>query len=157
MHTIRNPFDDSFDTAPELGGRYMPPGKYRVKVKANKLNASKRKPGVVQFIVEFTILESSHPERQVGSDAAYVVSYEHPQAQSNVRAYTAACTGLKFDQTKKEHANALVSETQPATGCILELVVDPPQGTTRAGLPSKYCAHNWSLVEKSELMKSLTE
>lgn len=157
MHTIRNPFDDSFDTAPELGGRYMSPGTYKVQIKANKLNASRRKPGVVQFIAEFTILESTHAERQPGSDAAYVVSYDRPQAQSNVKAYTAACTGLKFDQVKKEHANAMVSEAQPAAGCILNLIVDPPQGTTREGLPSKYCAHNWSLVQKSELMKSLTE
>jgi hypothetical protein len=98
------------------GGVYFLPGTYALECR--KCTSSKTREDRPFFVAEFTILESSNPERPVGTSVSFMVMLDKylETALGNVKQCAAALFDIPEDNVDEAGVEALVSAANPAAG-----------------------------------------
>lgn len=92
-------------------GTYMSDGLYEVETKAfqAKKGEDPLKPNAVWFICEFTIVESSNPEKHPkGSSGSYILNFSNIYTQGNIKELGLALLG--YENTKANQEDADIGE-----------------------------------------------
>jgi len=119
-------------------------GIYKIEIEAVKMITSRKE--VACFIVEGTALESSNPERPIGTKGSWVVALNKDPAAGNIKAFFQAVTG-RDDYTAEEWdelADDAISDDNPLQGYKVKLQVVTIQ--TKNNTP--FSKHIWSSVEQ---------
>jgi hypothetical protein len=99
------------------GGVYFLPGIYTLECKACKTGETRegKKPF---FVAEFTILESTNPDRPVGSTVSWMVMMDKylETALGNIKQCAAALFGIPETDVDEAGVEALISAANPAAG-----------------------------------------
>lgn len=98
------------------GGIYFLPGKYALECRANKTGETRE--GRSFFVAEFTILESTNPERPVGTTMSMMVMLDKyiETALGNIKGYVAALFGIPEAEVDEAGVETLVSAENPGAG-----------------------------------------
>ncbi len=104
------------------GGIYFLPGTYALECRANKVG--KTREGREFFVCEFTILESSNPERPVGTSVSMMVMLDKyiETALGNVKGYIAALYDVPEEEVDEAGVELLVSAENPGAGLKVRAV-----------------------------------
>lgn len=104
------------------GGIYFLPGKYLLECRVNK--TGKTREDRPFFVAEFTILESSNPERPVGTSVAYMVMLDKylETALGNVKQYVSALFGIPEEEVDEAGVEELVAAANPGAGIQVRAV-----------------------------------
>lgn len=104
------------------GGIYFLPGTYALECRANK--TGKTREGREFFVCEFTILESSNPERPVGTSVSMMVMLDKylETALGNIKGYIAALYDVPEDEVDEAGVEELVSAANPGAGIKVRAV-----------------------------------
>lgn len=113
------------------GGVYFLPGAYALECKANK--SGKTREGREFFVAEFEILESTNPERAVGTQVSFMVMLDKNQdtALGNIKGYLAALCGIPEQDVDEAGVEAMVSAANPGMGMKVKALASNIK--TRAG------------------------
>lgn len=105
------------------GGVFFEPGKYALEVRAHK--TGKTREGRSYFVCEFTILESSNPERPSGTGVSWMVMMDKnlETALGNIKGYVAALMDMSEEDVDEPGIEALISAANPGAGLKVRAVV----------------------------------
>lgn len=105
------------------GGIFFLPGKYALECRVNKTGKT-REGDRPFFVAEFTILESSNPERPVGTAVSFMVMMDKylETALGNIKGYVAALFGIAEDLVDESGVEALISADNPGAGLKVRAV-----------------------------------
>lgn len=126
------------------GGVYLLRGVYALECRVNKTGKSRE--GRPFFVAEFTILESSNPERPVGTSASFMVMLDKniETALGNIKGYAAALCNVPEDKVDEAGVEALVSAANPGAG--MKVRVECTDIKTRKN--EDFTKHTWTPYEK---------
>jgi hypothetical protein len=98
------------------GGIYFLPGVYKLECRANK--TSKTRDGRPFFVAEFTILESTNPERPVGTSVSWMVMMDKnlETALGNIKQYVSALFDIEEGEVDEGGVEHLISAENPGAG-----------------------------------------
>jgi hypothetical protein len=98
------------------GGVYLLPGKYALECKANKTGITRDKREF--FVAEFTILESSNPDRPVGTSVSFMVMLDKniETALGNIKGYVAGLFDIPEQEVDEAGVETLVTAANPGAG-----------------------------------------
>ncbi len=104
------------------GGIFFLPGKYALECRANKTGNTRE--GRPFFVAEFTILESTNPERPVGTSVSLMVMLDKyiETALGNVKGYVAALFDIPEAEVDEAGVESLVSAENPGAGMKVRAV-----------------------------------
>jgi len=110
------------DVKSQGGGIYFLPGKYAVECRANKTGETRE--GRPFFVAEFTILESSNPERPVGTSVSFMVMLDKyiETALGNIKGYVAALFDIPEAEVDEAGVEQLVAAENPGAGLKVRAV-----------------------------------
>lgn len=113
------------------GGIYFLPGTYALECRANKTGVTRE--GRAFFVAEFTILESTNPDRPVGTSVSWMVMLDKniETALGNLKGYVSALFGIPEEEVDEAGVEALVSAENP--GCGMKIRATASNIKTRAG------------------------
>ncbi len=98
------------------GGVFFLPGTYLLECRANK--SDKTREGRPYFVAEFTILESSNPDRPIGTGVSFMVMLDKyiETALGNIKGYVAALYGIEEHLVDEAGVEALIASDNPGAG-----------------------------------------
>ncbi len=104
------------------GGVYFLPGSYALECRANK--SGKTREGRAFFVCEFTILESSNPERPVGTSVSMMVMLDKhlETALGNIKGYVAALFDVPEESVDEAGVESLIAADNPGAGMKVRAV-----------------------------------
>ncbi len=113
------------------GGIYFLPGKYALECRANKTGTTRE--GRAFFVCEFTILESSNPERPAGTSVSMMVMLDKyiETALGNIKGYIAALYDIPEVEVDEAGVEALVAADNPGAGIKVRAIASNTK--TKAG------------------------
>lgn len=128
------------------GGVYLFPGVYALECKANKV--SQTRDGRAFFVAEFTILESSNPERQVGTSCSFMVMLDKnlETGLGNIKGYISGLYDIPEAEVDEAGVELLVSAENPGQGCKVRC--ECTNIKTKAG--KDFTKHMFSPFDKPE-------
>lgn len=93
------------------------PGKYALECRVNKTGKT-REGDKPFFVAEFTILESTNPDRPVGTSVSFMVMMDKylETALGNIKGYVAALFDIPEDTVDEAGVEALISADNPGAG-----------------------------------------
>lgn len=114
------------------GGIYFMPGTYLLECNACKTGET-REGKKAFFVAEFTILESSNPERPVGTSVSFMVMMDKylDTALGNIKQCVAALFGVAEEAVDEAGVDAIVGADNPAKGARVKATASNIK--TRAG------------------------
>ncbi len=118
---------------PEGTGNFIREGRYRFKIIRVKKGANRKKRKF--FVVEVEILESTNPERPVGTDTSWMVMNDQDGFLENVKGFAMASLGI--DDPKQITAGiceGIVSASNPLCGEIVRASAVDVDMTTKTGV-----------------------
>jgi len=109
-------FDKIKDAKSNGGGVYFLPGSYALECRANK--TGKTREGRAFFVAEFTILESTNPERPVGTSVSLMVMLDKyiETALGNIKGYMAALMDIPEVEVDEAGVEAMIAADNPGAG-----------------------------------------
>jgi len=120
---------------------YFLPGTYRVEVQACKSGTTRKKADY--FLIECKILQSSNPDRPVGSKATHFITLKPDTAAlAEVKRFVAVATDTPEEEVDAAGVEMLVSDEQPLRGKVLG--VSAVAVKTRSG--GDYTRLQWETV-----------
>jgi hypothetical protein len=113
------------------GGIYFLPGTYALQCLANKTGTTRE--GRAFFVAEFSILESSNPDRPVGTSVSLMVMLDKniETALGNIKGYVAALFGIPEQTVDEAGVEALIAADNPGANFKVRAVASNVK--TRAG------------------------
>ena len=122
---------------------YFLPGKYRVEVQACKSGTTRKRENY--FLVECKILESTNPDRPVGSKATHFITLKvDTPALAEVKRFVSIATDTPEEEVDSAGVEMLVSEEQPLRGKVLNVsVVNVKSNKTG----KEYSRHQWEVAQ----------
>lgn len=84
------------DAKTSEGGLYVVPGNYKVNILEAKVIESRKK--IPFFCVETEVLETTNPERPIGTKMSWLVNLTQDSAQGNIKSFIAGVTGCSTDE-----------------------------------------------------------
>ena len=105
------------------GGVFFEPGTYALEVRANKTGNTRDKRAF--FVAEFTILESTNPDRPVGTGVSWMVMLDKniETALGNIKGYVSALFDMPEEEVDEAGVEALVQADNPAAGMKIRATV----------------------------------
>lgn len=117
------------------------PGRYRVEVQACKSGTTRKKADY--FLVECKILQSTNPDRPVGSKATHFITLKPDTAAlAEVKRFVSVATDTPEKEVDAAGVEMLVSDEQPLRGKVLDVTVVNVK--TKTG--GDYSRHQWEAV-----------
>jgi hypothetical protein len=104
------------DAKSSQGGVYFLPGKYALECRANKTGTTRE--GRSFFVAEFTILESTNPERPVGTSVSFMIMLDKnlETGLGNIKGYISALFDLPEAEVDEAGVEQLVAADNPGAG-----------------------------------------
>lgn len=123
---------------------YMLPGSYLYQVLRCK--EGENRVGVGYFAADLRVLESSNPERPVGSVVGFVQMATNEAAPGNTKAFLLAANGCNEadDDLDEETIDVVVGEDQPLAGKKVRCI----SSEATSGKGKTYLANKWSPFEE---------
>lgn len=112
-------FDKIQEAKVTEGGVYILPGIYRCQILACKQFETRKKIGAVA--VELRVLESSNPDRPIGSDMSWVATMDKDAAMGNIKQFVAAAMAIKFEEVDPAGTEMIFSKDNPLKGQIIRV------------------------------------
>ena len=110
-------FKDIGKAKSNSGGVYFVPGTFLLECRSCK-SGSTRNGNKPFFVAEFTILESSSPDRPVGTTMSYMVMLDNylETALGNVKGCAAALFGIPESEVDEAGIELMISDQNPTAG-----------------------------------------
>lgn len=112
-------FDKIKEASVTEGGQYVLPGMYRAQINYCKQKTTRK--GIGMVAVELRVLESTNPDRPVGSDMSWVVTMDKDAAMGNVKQFIAAVMGIDPKEVDVPGAEMIFSEANPLKGKFIRI------------------------------------
>lgn len=96
------------------GGIYVLPGVYLFDIIAVKTLRTRTMKDA--FVAEFSVVESSNPQRLPGSSCSWMVTFDKEPAMGNVKQFLATVLAATMEQITEAIAEAACSEANPLAG-----------------------------------------
>ena len=93
------------------GGVYVLPGVYRFKIRNVLYKRTRQQKDA--FIAEFEVLESTNPERPVGSTCSWMVTLDKEPALGNIKQFLAEAMGQPMVAITEQVVEAVISAGNP--------------------------------------------
>lgn len=123
------------------GGVYWEPGRYLVLIDLVKVKEGRESD---YFIVEGENLESSNPERPVGTRCGWVLNVRKEPSHGNIKGFLAAALACNPDDITSKDFEDCIDEENPLNGRLVRLEVR--LAPTKKG--GEFSRHTWRAVEE---------